>query len=144
MAAYIDQTGLEQRYGADEIGGLIGADPSAIPSIPGDTDKLGRACDDATTLIDGYLAARYTLPLTYTPAIVVAWAADIARFKLWDERAPDEVRRRFDDTMEQLRDLAAGKLALPPDVNGTPAAAGVAFEHYSAERVFTADTLAGF
>lgn len=140
---YIDQTGLAQRFGT-EIDEIIGADPSATPPVDGDTERLARACEDATTLIDGYLAARYTLPLTATPPIVVAWAADIARFKLWDERAPEEVRKRYDDAIAQLRDLAAGRIALPPDAQGTAPSAGFNAGSYSAERLFTSETLAGF
>lgn len=142
---YIDQAGLVQRFGVAEIDELIGADPNATPTPdPGDVERLARACEDATNVIDGYLAVRYSLPLASVPALVVAWAADIARHELWDERSPDEVRRRYDQAIEQLRDLAAGKLALPPDVNGTTPAAPIAFGSYSADRVFTAETLAGF
>lgn len=143
MAAYIDGTGLRQRFGP-EIDQLIDADPQAAPPVVGNIDKLGRACDDAASLIDGYLLTRYTLPLVSVPSLVVAWAADIARFKLWDDRAPEEVRKRYEDALAQLKLLASGAMSLPPGSDGAKPAASVVFASYSAPRVFTAQTLAGY
>lgn len=145
MADYIDDAGLRQRFGAKEIDDLIGADPSATPDPdPGDVDKLARACSDATQLIDGYLAARYTLPLKSTPPMVVAWAADIARYRLWDEHAPEEVRRRYEDALAQLKLLSTGAIALPPGTDGAGVAQPLNFGGYSAQRVFTDCTLKGY
>lgn len=142
---YIDDTGLRERFGTVEIDELIGADASADPPEAGDVDKLTRACADATTLIDGYMAARYRLPLVTVPDLVVAWAADIARFKLWDDRAPEEVRKRYDDVLEQLRDLSKGRISLPPDAQGEPAAdTADVYDGFSNERVFTACSLSGY
>lgn len=134
MADYIDQAGLQQRFGATEIADLAESDAQAV----------ARACSDATTMIDGYLAARYTLPLKSTPAMVVAWAADIARYRLWDEHAPEEVRRRFEDALAQLKLLSQGVIALPPGTDGAAVAQPLNFGGYSAARVFTADTLKHF
>lgn len=145
MADYIDGTGLRQRFSAKEIDELIGANPDATPTPDeGDVEKLNRACTDATQLIDGYLAARYTLPLSSVPAMVVAWAADIARYRLWDEQAPEEVRRRYDDAVAQMELLARGVMALPPGSDGKPAAPPLNFGGYSADRVFTSKTLRGY
>ena len=141
--AYIDRTGLEERFGLDEIAQLLDDDRSGAESA-GESAALTRACEDATAQIDGYLGARYTLPLSYVPALVVGWAADIARFRLWDEQAPEEVRRRFEDVLAQLRDLAKGLISLPPDAAGTPAASQGGMGGYSADRIFTMDTLKGF
>ena len=140
---YIDRTGLEQRFGADEIAQLLDDDRSGTEQ-PGEAEALARACEDASTLIDGYLASRYSLPLAEVPALVVGWAADIARHRLWDERAPEEVRRRYEDALAQLRDLAAGRLALPPGAGGLPQPPKGALDGFSAPRVFTMDSLAGY
>lgn len=144
MTTYTDGTGLRQRFGA-EIDQLIGADPTAVPAEPGDVDRLARACEDATNLIDGYLATRYTLPLSSVPAMVQAWAADIARYRLWDDRAPDEVRKRYEDTLQQLGHVARGVIGLPPGSDGVkPDAGGMEAGGFCADRVFTSDTLAGY
>lgn len=144
MADYIDGDGLRERFTAKEIDDLIGADPDADPVEAGNVETLARACSDATSLIDGYLSARYSLPLLAVPSIVIGWAADIARYRLWDDHAPEEVRRRYEDALAQLKLLSQGVIGLPPGSDGVPVSAGIAFAGYSNCRVFTEDTLRGF
>jgi phage gp36-like protein len=131
---YIDQVGMAERFGAEELDGLL----------DGDTDRMARAAQDATSEIDGYLAVIYRLPLRYVPAIVAGWAANIARFRLWDQRAPEEVRRRYEGTIEQLRDLAASKMALPPGAGDDARPSTGRMAAFSAPRVFTTETLGRF
>ncbi len=137
---YTTSAELRARFGDVEIDELadrlhVGAPDEAV---------IDRAIADAGALIDSYLSSRYTLPLATTPAIVQAWACDIARFKLWDERAPEEVRNRYDDALAALKLLAQGVINLPPDAEGVAPAAGITFSSYSAERIFTADKLCGY
>lgn len=130
---YITQADFTKRFGEDELDDLT------------EGNSFASAATDASTLIDGYLASRYTLPLTSVPDIVKAWACDIARFKLWDEKAPEEVRARYDDVLAQLKDLAKGLLSLPPGSDGEkPAGSANGITGYSNTRLFTEDTLAGF
>lgn len=132
---YCTTTQFSEAFGASELADLTGED----------SHTFERSEADAAGMIDGYLASRYALPLASVPAIVTGWALDITRYRLWDERAPDEVRRRYDDAIGQLRDLARGLMSLPPSTTGTPpSAAGFDFDGYGNERVFTADTLAGY
>lgn len=131
---YITEAQFERRFGITELADL-----------QRDGNSFGQAETEAASLIDGYLATRYTLPLVTVPQIVTGWAADITRFKLWDERAPEEIRNRYDDTLEQLTQLSRGQIALPPGSDGVPvASSGFAVDGFSAERVFTAETLADF
>lgn len=128
---YITQPEMVARFGEGEI-----------DELTGETGSFDRAEEAAAAVIDAHIAGRYTLPLDPVPTIVKAWAADLVRYNLWDERSPEEVRRRHETALEQLAMLAAGKLSLPlpppvPEVPADPA-------YYSAERVFTADTLKGF
>lgn len=132
---YCTTNQFSEAFGASELADLTGED----------SHTFARSEADAGGMIDGYLASRYTLPLASIPAIVTGWALDITRYRLWDERAPDEVRRRYEDAIGQLRDLARGLMSLPPDTTGAlPGGTKFDFDGYGAERVFTADTLAGF
>lgn len=130
---YITDTDFEQAFGADELADLTG-----------DGAEFAMVEANVTGLINGYIASRYALPLAAVPDMLKAWALDIVRFRLWDEQAPEEVRRRYDDAIAQLRDLARGLISLPPDASGVSPAAPLEFEGYGNERVFTADTLKGF
>lgn len=144
MPAYIDAAALRQRFG-QEIDQLIDAEPDADPAVPGNVEKLARACEDAQSLIDGYLGGRYTLPLVNVPSLVASWAADIARFKLWDDRAPEEVRKRYEDALAQMKLLANGAITLPPGSDGAaPVAVGFAYGAFSDRRIFTANGLRGY
>lgn len=129
---YITRTQFEKRYGEAELADLT------------ETNDFDAAESDAAAIIDGFLASRYSLPLASVPALVANWAGDITRFKLWDERAPEEVRARYDDALAQLKMLAQGQIALPPDAQGNSAASSISFGGYSSERVFTAGTLQEF
>ncbi len=129
---YITSSGFIDRFGQVEYDDLI------------EGNDFDAAAADAKSLIDGFLSSRYSLPLASVPLLVTGWAADIARFKLWDDHAPEEVRKRYDDAISQLGQLARGIIKLPPDALGTPVAGSLSFGGFSAERVFTADTLRDF
>jgi len=130
---YVTQEDFEEAFGADELDGLL--------ANGGDFAKTEAA---SAGIISGYIGGRYALPLVAVPDMVKGWALDITRYRLWDEHAPEEVRRRYEDALRQLRDLAAGRMVLPPDAAGTAAEGGFEAEGYSADRVFDADTLADF
>mgnify|MGYP000570761672 FL=1 len=130
---YVTKKDFEQAFGQDELADLLGQGA--------DFEKTEQA---ASSLASGYIGARYTLPLLTVPDVVKGWALDITRYRLWDEAAPEEVRRRYEDALQQLRDLAAGKLALPPGVDGTPSTGGFESEGFADERIFTATTLEDF
>lgn len=129
---YVSEADFERRFG-DELGDLVREGHS-----------FGQVENEAASLVDGYLAAKYALPLVTVPPIVQALTADVARYRLWDERAPEEVRRRYEDALAQLRDIARGVITLPPDAAGVPAATSLEFDGYGAERIMTTDTLADF
>jgi len=133
VPVYLTEAQFEQRFGQTELGELLGSG-----------SNYAEAENDAAGLVNGYLSARYTLPLTSVPKMVQGWVADITRYRLWDDHAPEEVRRRYEDALAQLKLLAQGTIALPPGSDGTPSAPGVAFGGYSATRVFTSDTLRTF
>lgn len=130
---YCTEPQFERRFGEREFADLLAGGHS-----------YAQAENDSASLIDGYLAARYTLPLSSVPAVLTAICADLTRYRLWDDAAPEEVRRRYEDALSQLRDLSSGRLALPPGSDGAVASSGFSMDGFSAERVFTADTLAGF
>ena len=143
MTAYIVRTGLERRFGVDEIEQLLDDDRNSAESS-NEASSLARAIDDASNIIDGYLAGQYTLPLASVPSIVTAWAADVARYRLYDDAAPDEVRRRYDDAIASLKLVAQGIIKLPPGSDGAPVTTPASPDSYSADRVFTADSLKYF
>lgn len=74
---------------------------------------------DAQGEIHSYLATRYAVPVDPAPSRLVAVALDIARYRLYDDAAPEQVQQRYDHAVKWLRDVAAGKASLTAD-DGTP------------------------
>ena len=133
VPVYLTEAQFEQRFGQTELGELLGSG-----------SNYAEAENDAAGLVNGYLSARYTLPLTSVPKMVQGWVADITRYRLWDDHAPEEVRRRYEDALAQLKMVAQGTIALPPGSDSAPVSAPLAFGGFSAARVFTDCSLKGF
>jgi phage gp36-like protein len=138
--AYCAKTDLEQRFGT-EIAQLLDRNNDSTE----DTGVLDTALADTDAEINGYLqGGGYALPLDEVPDLVKAIACDIARYRLWDDRAPEEVRKRYESAISRLRDIARGIIKLPLSDGTAVAQTGGQPDYHEVERVFTADTLSGF
>jgi len=109
---YATLTGLVARYGEDELVQLTDSNRSGAI----DAAALEQPIADADSEIDSYLAVRYSLPLPTTPTALARIACDITRFRLYDDQAPNEVRKRYEDAVKWLEAVAKGavRLGLPP------------------------------
>jgi phage gp36-like protein len=122
--AYATLQDMATRFGAEELTQLTDrANVDAIDSAP-----VNAALGDADALIDGYLAQRYAVPVVPTPPMLRRLACDITRFLLSGEAASQAVRSAYEEALAQLRDLSAGRAALPGAAaaapGATPAAGG--------------------
>ena len=108
---YATRADLTDRYGDAEIEQR----ESALP--PGAVD---RALADAGAEADGYLAARYPVPVDPVPTVLTRLVCDIARYYLLGDSATEQVRDRYTDAIKSLRDISAGRMAL----DGATAPAG--------------------
>jgi phage gp36-like protein len=136
---YCNRADLVARFGDQEINDLLDRNNDGSD----DNNTLTLTIADAGALIDGYLGSRYAVPLSVAPQAVTAIACDIVRFKLWDDRAPEEIRKRFDDALKSLTNYSKGIMVLVgvsmPENNPS---GGIEF--HAEGRVFTRDSLAGF
>jgi phage gp36-like protein len=92
--------------------------------------------------IDSYLV-QYTLPLATVPPVLNAYSLDIVRYRLWDDKAPEEVRSRYEDALRWLRDVAKGLAGLGLDADDGETGP-VERTHDEEDRIFTMDTLQDF
>jgi phage gp36-like protein len=137
--SYATQADLEARYGLAELVQLSNREGGT--SVV--TEVVARALADADAEIDGYLAARYALPLTTVSAAIVRLACDIARYRLYEHDAPPAVAKRYEDAVRFLRGVADGKVALGmPATEPGSISGGVAGE--SSERVFSRENLSDY
>ncbi len=128
------------RFGIVELLQLVDRDRDSVE----DPGVLAQALADAGAEIDSYLQARYALPLPSAPPALVRVACDITRYRLFDNRATEEVRQRYSDAVRYLRDIASGVVQLglatpaPSSTNdGLPL-------YESADRVFSRTKLADY
>lgn len=77
--------------------------------------KLDHAIADADAEIDGYLSGLYGLPLLNPPAALTRVCSDIARYYLYDDAAPEQVKTRYENAIAYLRDVGMGKIHLYPE-----------------------------
>lgn len=129
--SYATAADLIARFGEEELTQLTDRDGVGLF----DAVTVARALEDASALADGYLGARYPLPLSATPALLVGLVCDLARYALWADAVPEWVKDRRDAAIALLRDIAAGRarLDLP---SAAPAPAGLVELASPAGRVF--------
>lgn len=91
-------------------------DPDAIAAADAAAERVTNLITEATALIDGYLARRYTLPLATAPKLLTTWARAIVRYKLHPDRVGDDrtdpVVRDYRDALKFLSLVAEGKFSL--------------------------------
>lgn len=132
---YADEAALRQRFGDEEVDAFAQRDPLSIE----------RALSDADAEIDAYLGGRYQLPLSSNSAVLVRIACDIARYRLWAERASEEVRRRYEDARRFLEALAKGDVTLGlPEAQQPPKPMAMAAAKAGDAPIFTRAGTEGF
>ncbi|MBV5296294.1 MAG: DUF1320 domain-containing protein [Curvibacter lanceolatus] len=139
---YATQSDLVDRFGDTEL--IQRTNRTGGNTI--DAVVLGRALADADAEIDGYLAARYQLPIATPPALLVRLAADIARYHLYDDGLPDTVSKRYTDAVALLKRLATGEVQLvgAASVVVAPNTAEIPVLSRSQPRQFGPEQLAGY
>lgn len=129
---YASQADLVSRFGEQE---LIEQTDRANAAVI-DAAVLERELAYASATIDGYLAARYVLPLADPPPdLLVGLCCDLVRYALYTDAAPDIVRDRYKDAVARLRDIGSGLIKL--DL-ATPAVASSGLvDVVTSERLFS-------
>jgi phage gp36-like protein len=106
--AYIDSTDMEDRFGLVELVQLTDR------ANTGDVDDLilQRAMDDAEAEANSYLRGRYAIPVSPVDGMLRAAVADMARYRLYDEQATEQVTERYNRAVRWLQDVARGLVNL--------------------------------
>jgi len=130
---YATQQDLIDRFGADELTQLT--DRTNSGTI--DAAVIAKALADAYDEINSYVATRYTLPFATTPNVVKRIAGDIARYFLYEDRATDQVTKRYEDAIKFLKSVASGGVTLGLDAANQVATQSGGPDFKAGDRVFT-------
>lgn len=114
--SYFERQDYIDRHGADELLQLTDRDGDGLEDLA----VLDKAVLDADAEIDSYLGARYTLPLAGTPELLKRIARDLVRYFLFDQRAPEEVRLRYQRAIKLLEGIRDGDVSLGLAPASTP------------------------
>lgn len=138
---YATQADLTTRFSEAE---LVELTNRTLGATTVDTDVLARALSDADAEIDARLATRFALPLASVPLLLVNLACDIARYRLYDDRASEQVTKRYEAALRTLDQLRKGEIdiGLTATAQATPSAGGPQAE--SCGRVFSRSSLADY
>ena len=135
---YATQSDLETRFGAEEL--LQLSDRLGTGRI--NAGVVTAALGDADAAIEGYLAARYALPVFPVPALLRQIACDLARFYLQRTAPSEAARTGFQDAQALLKDLSIGRAVLVgaavADPGTSPAAAGGRVQFVAPDRRLSA------
>jgi len=109
------------------------------------SDRVTEAILKADAIIDSYLRAQYTVPLTTVPELINNISVDLAVYFLYKRRRETEIddgiRLRYTDAIALLKDINSGKLKL--DITDAFATSGGIYygNKASTDKIYTEDEL---
>ena len=112
-----------------------------------DSDILEANIAQGDSIIDSYLAVRYTLPLSSTPAVLTGYANQIVRYLLDQVSARPDVRQRYEDAIAWLKLVARGDVSLgipTDDLDDETLVGGASSDYYNEDGIFTSEALSGY
>ena len=140
--AYATITAMQQRFGERDLIYLSERDDAPADVI--NTAVIEQAINDASDVINGYLAGRYELPLVTVPNLLEQFCCDIARYKLGTNDVPEHVETRYKDAIKFLMSVAKGELSIGVDALGQDAKVQDTATIQSAGSVFAREKTKGF
>lgn len=138
--AYATLQTLVDQFGIDEV--TRSSDRDNNQAI--DPGVVERALEDASNEIDSYVGSIYKLPLNPVPGIVATYCGIIALYRMSQETGSytEEKRKRYDDAIRWLRDLAKGLASLDGEVEAQPKSSG-GIRYFAEAREYSRTKLGG-
>lgn len=111
--AYCTLTDIANIIPEKELINLTNDNPSQNSLV--DEKRFKAVSEDADSLINGYLRARYTLPLKDIPRTIVQIATDVCAYRLYlrrPQKIPDHITNNYNRALTLLSDIQKGKFLL--------------------------------
>jgi phage gp36-like protein len=133
---------LTDRYGENML--VMLTDRTDVPTGMIDEDVVNRALSDTDAVIDGYLAARYALPVADVPPLLADLAQAIAIYKLHRTATDPKIEEDYKQALKTLEQIATGKVRLPIDGVEPSGSGDTGVRITDRERPLTAANMKGF
>lgn len=104
---YISRDDLMTLFGESEIIKL-----ERNISFDNGIESTEQVIKNATEEVNGYLAVRYNLPLNSVPERLKQCVAVIVRYRLYKNKAPEQVQWDYEQEIKWLNQVASGKIML--------------------------------
>lgn len=149
--SYCTRSEVREMIKDDAVNAIIGdtfeEDPAARDAKVG--PLIDAAIADADGEIDGYLAKRYTVPISTPPKIINKCSKDIAVYNLFSRIGIDESTdqktylNRYNAAIKFLTLVAEGKVSIGAEADDPASSAATGFSVSSNGRLFSRDRMAG-
>lgn len=113
---YCTQQDLIDEFGEQELIELTDPNNGTIDAV-----VVDRAIARADTKINQYLSGSTGVE----PSTVIYIAVDLVRYFLYKNEVPDLIKKRYDDAVKDLKEMATSQLALASADGSTAKAGGV-------------------
>ena len=138
--AYATYTTLLEQVGIDELTRSSDRNGNGVA----DVGVVDRALEDASNEVDSYIGSVYKLPLNPVPGIVVTYTGIIGLYRMSLETGSytEEKRKRYEDAIRWLRDVAKGVASLDGEVEAQPKSSG-GIRYFTEAREYSRTKLGG-
>lgn len=108
---------MEHRFDEDELIAVTNQQDQSATAI--NYIKLELALNDAKDEMDSYLQVRYSLPIVGISNRLTICQCNIARYRLHENHATEEVYERYKLELAWLKDIAKGNAGLGGNATGS-------------------------
>lgn len=117
---YATRENIEDLYGTDTLT-AVATRGNAV-----DDEVIDSAIDTASSEVDSYLSARYSIPLDPCPPYIRQITVDIAiyRMALYDDARTTEMRLRYEDAIKYLTTVSKGLANIDTGAGGQGTSGG--------------------
>ncbi len=120
--AYATKADMIDAYGERLLIDLLDREDAPTGQI--DELALTKALDHASAEIDGYIAARYVLPLQDIPTLLRDLTCVLAVWRLHTHEPSGKIKTDYEGAQKKLLQISEGKLRIPGAAGIEPAGTG--------------------
>lgn len=117
---YATKADMVSRFGEKELAQLT----NRVNGKTIDDSVVNQTLADTDSIINGYLAERYSVPVQSQDTQLVRCACDIARYYLFSDKLTEVVRQRYEDAIALLKDIQRNKYQLVDAISSVATSAG--------------------